>query len=224
LADGASVVVAVWGTRYQPFIERWWNSVRRLNRKPDEIVLVTNLNDESNLFSSVPSWVDVPIVKVQIDSEQYNQLWAAGVHAATQEWIVKLCVDDQFCPEALDFLESVEGDLVIDRCRFLQGGEWIASWDTRNTENRRFAPASFSPFRRRLIKYYEQIPKDCLWDDFVFYLILAKAGVPVYRTDNYRMIHDLGEDHETLSGYNRNQQAAAKGYQALTELRQELGL
>ena len=224
MADNSSVVVAVWGIRYQPFIERWWNSVRRLNRKPGEIVLVTNLQDESKLFESIPDWVDVPVIKVQIDSDKYNELWAAGVYATTQEWIVKLCVDDQFCPEALDFLQSVEGDLVIDRCKFLQGGEWIPTWDLEDTENRRFAPASFSPFRRNLISYYEQIPSGCFWDDFVFYLLLAKAGVSVYKTDNYRMIHDLGQDHETVSGYNRNEQKAIESNALLARVRKELGL
>jgi hypothetical protein len=224
LENSSSVVVACWGTRYQPYIARWWESIRNLNRKPDEIVLATNLVDESKLFESVPDWVDIPIVKVQIDSEQYNEMWAAAVHGATKEWIIKLCVDDQFCPEALDFLETVEGDLVIDRCKFLQGGEWVASWDLSKTHTRTFAPASFSPFRRNLIPIYEQIPRPCLWDDFVFYLLLAKAGVKIYRTDNYRMIHDLGYDHETVSGVNRNHDNAMEAEGMLDKVRRELGL
>jgi hypothetical protein len=222
LADSSSVVVAVWGIRYQPFIERWWNSVRTLNRKPGEIVLVSNLEDESKLFDSIPGWVDVPVIKVQIDSDKYNELWAAGVHATTKEWIVKLCVDDQFCPEALDFLESVEGDLVIDRCKFLQGGEWVATWDLRDIENRNFAPASFSPFRRTLIEFYKQIPNPCVWDDYVFYLLLAKANVRIYQTDNYRMIHDLGYNHETISGISRNQEKAAQAQEEFSQIRKEL--
>ena len=224
MADSSSVVVAVWGTRYQPYIARWWESLKTLNRQPNEIVLVSDLADDSNLFSTIPDWVDVPVVKVQIDSDQYNELWSAAVHAASQEWIVKLCIDDQFCPQALDFLETVEGDLVIDRCRFLQGGEWVASWDTNDTDNRRFAPASFSPFRRNLIQFYDKIPKPCLWDDYVFYLLLAKANVKVYRTDNYRMIHDLGVDHETVSGYNRNADKAVEANRILDKVRRELEL
>jgi hypothetical protein len=224
LADSSSVVVAVWGTRYQPYIARWWESLRTLNRQPNEIVLVSDLADDSNLFGTIPDWVDVPLVKVQIDSDQYNELWSAAVHAASQEWIVKLCIDDQFCPQALDFLETVEGDLVIDRCRFLQGGDWVASWDTNDTDNRRFAPASFSPFRRSLIQFYDKIPKPCLWDDYVFYLLLAKANVKVYRTDNYRMIHDLGVDHETVSGYNRNADKAVEANRILDKVRRELEL
>ena len=224
MADSSSVVVAVWGTRYQPYIARWWKSLRTLNRQPNEIVLVTDLADDSNLFGTIPDWVDVPVVKVQIDSDQYNELWSAAVHAASQEWIVKLCIDDQFCPEALDFLETVEGDLVIDRCKFLQGGDWVASWDTNDTDNRRFAPASFSPFRRSLIQFYDKIPKPCLWDDYVFYLLLAKANVKVYRTDNYRMIHDLGVDHETVSGYNRNADKAVEANRILDKVRRDLEL
>ena len=224
MADSSSVVVAVWGTRYQPYIARWWESLGTLNRQPNEIVLVTDLHDESRLFESIPDWVDVPVLKVQIDSNQYNQLWSAAVHAASQEWIVKLCIDDQFCPEALDFLDTVEGDLVIDRCKFLQGGEWVASWDTNDTDNRRFAPASFSPFRRNLIQFYDKIPKPCLWDDYVFYLLLAKANVKVYKTDNYRMIHDLGVDHETVSGLNRDPDEARKADETLARIVAELGL
>ena len=224
MADSSSVVVAVWGTRYQPYIARWWESLRTLNRQPNEIVLVSDLADDSNLFGTIPDWVDVPVVKVQIDSDQYNELWSAAVHAASQEWIVKLCIDDQFCPEALDFLDTVEGDLVIDRCKFLQGGEWVPSWDTGNTGDRRFAPASFSPFRRNLIQFYDKIPKPCLWDDYVFYLLLAKANVKVYKTDNYRMIHDLGVDHETVSGYNRNADKAVEANRILDKVRRELEL
>jgi hypothetical protein len=185
---------------------------------------VTDLHDESRLFDSIPDWVDVPVLQVQIDSDQYNELWSAAVHASTQEWIVKLCIDDQFCPEALDFLDTVEGDLVIDRCKFLQGGEWVPSWDIGNTGDRRFAPASFSPFRRNLIEFYDQIPKPCLWDDYVFYLLLAKANVKVYKTDNYRMIHDLGVDHETVSGYNRNADKAVEANRILDKVRRELEL
>ena len=224
MVNSAAVVTACWGTRYQPYIARWWESIKNLNTKPSEIVLATNLADESNLFATIPDWVDVPVVKVQVDSDHYNEVWATAVHAVSQEWVVKLCIDDQFLPEALDFLDTVDGDLVIDRCKFLQGGEWVATWDLSNTHDRKFAPASFSPFRQNLIEIYDQVPKDCLWDDFVFYLLLAKAGVKVYRTDKYRMVHDLGQDHETVSGQNRNTQKASEADATLARIRQELSL
>jgi hypothetical protein len=224
MVETASVVVAVWGTRYQPYIQRWWDSIKKLNRKPDEIVLVSNLADESKLFDTIPNWIDIPIIKVKIDSDDYNTLWSAGVHAVTKKWVIKLCIDDQFCPEALDFLQVVDGDLVIDRCKFLQGGEWIPTWDLTATHDRRFAPASFSPFRRNLIKFYNQIPKPCLWDDYVFYLLLAKANVRVHKTDNYRMIHDLGYDHETVSGVNKNPEKAAQSDVVVAMIKKQLGL
>jgi len=224
LEYSASVVVACWGTRYQPYIARWWESIKNLNRWPDEVVLVTDVKDESRLFHSVPDWVEFPVVKMQIDSASYNKLWSAAVHASSKEWIVKLCIDDQFCQEALDFLDGVEGDLVIDNCKFLQGGKWIPTWDIEATDSRRFAPASFSPFRRTLIPIYDQIPDPCIWDDYVFYLLLVKSGVRVYRTNNFRMIHDLGLDHQTMSGLNRDPDEARKADETLTRIVAELGL
>jgi IS1 family transposase len=53
---------------------------------------------------------------------------------------------------------------------------------------------------------------------------LAKAGVSVYKTDNYRMIHDLGQDHETVSGYNRNEQKAIESNAILAQARKDLEL
>lgn len=224
MVNSASIVTACWGTRYQPYIARWWQSLKTLNTMPNEIVLVTDLSDPCNLLTSVPDWVDVPVVKVQVDSDDYNTLWKAGVHGATQEWLVKMPIDDQFLPEALDFLDKVDGDLVIDRCKFLQGGEWPAIWDTSATHSRKFAPAGFSPFRRNLVAVYDSMPMPCPWDDYLFYLMLAKADVKVWHTDAYRMLHDLGDDHETVSGNKRNQEKASQADARLQEIRQELGL
>jgi hypothetical protein len=38
------------------------------------------------------------------------------------------------------------------------------------------------------------------------------------------MIHDLGQDHETMSGYNRNPHNAAEAEATVARVRKELGL
>ena len=198
--------------------------MKGLNRKPDEIVLATNLDDPCGLLTTIPDWVDIPIIKVQVNSDNHNLIWSEALHATTKDWIIGIGIDDQYHPQALDFLESVEGDLVIDRCKFLQGGEWIANWDVNNTQNRNFAPAGVAPFRRSLLALYDQIPEDCQWNDFIFYLLAVKAGVQVFRTDNYRMIHDLGDDHETISGRGANQQQISWADSQLASIRKEMGI
>jgi hypothetical protein len=60
------------------------------------------------------------------------------------------------------------------------------------------------------------------WCDWLFYLLAVKQGVKAYKTDNYRMIHDLGDDHETLSGNNSNAEKRGWADAQLAEIRQRL--
>jgi hypothetical protein len=69
-----------------------------------------------------------------------------------------------------------------------------------------------------------QSTTDFYWNDWIFYLLAVKQGVKAYRTQNYRMIHDLGYDHETISGANSDNAKRALADQQLAKARQELGL
>jgi hypothetical protein len=217
-----SIITAVWGTRYNPYIARWWESIRNLNTKPSEVVLVSD--KDSELHATIPDWVDVPVKKIETQCDYYKEWWATAVRSSTKEWIVSMAIDDQFHPEALDFVSTADGDLVIDHCIFLQGGEWLGQWEPTQTQDRRFAPAGISPFNRRIADLYLQMPKDIYHDDYLFYLLAAKANVRVHKTSNYRIIHDLGDDHETLSGRNADQEKIAFANTQIAEVRQSLGL
>lgn len=219
-----SITTQVWGAQYGQFIPRWWESVKNLKRKPDEIVLVGSTADPAGLMSSVPDWVDVPVVKIQTECE-YMQQWATtAVHACSSEWIALMPIDDQWGDEALDAIDEADSDLIIDRTEFLQGGEWPARWDTSAVNDRRFAPAGFAPFRRNLIPIWDMIPNDCHWNDYVFYLLLAKHEARVHHTNNLRMIHDLGYSHETMSGVLMNSAKRIAANRQLDKIRKELGI
>jgi hypothetical protein len=68
------------------------------------------------------------------------------------------------------------------------------------------------------------LPEDTYWDDYAFYLLAVKAGVSVYKTDKYRMIHDLGTDHETVSGVRMQTSKKPWADNQLAELRQTLNI
>lgn len=223
MGNSVSVVVPVWGTRYQPFIARWWESLRQVNRKPDEIVLVAEKGDRSGLLSSIPDWCEIPISAKQTEHEHYQQWWTEAVHTASKDWIVQMPIDDQFAPTALDSIDDAEGEFVVDRVEFLTGGEWPAAWSLP-PRNRRFAPAGVSPFKRTLLPIWDEIPEDCHWNDYVWYLLLAKHEVKPHITNNLRMIHDLGNNHETMSGLNMNPETRVKADNQLARIRAELGL
>jgi hypothetical protein len=132
-------------------------------------------------------------------------------------------IDDQYHPQALDFIPDVDGDLIIDRCQYLQGGDWIPTWNLGDTHNRAFAPAGIGPFRRYLIPMYVE-SFQAYWCDYLFYLLAIRDGVKVYKTDNYRMIHDLGDDHETISGRNSDSVKRQWADDQLSQIRHKLGI
>lgn len=218
-----SITTQVWGERYAQFIPRWWESVRGLSRKPDEIVLVTDSNDTCQLLATVPDWVDVPVVKIATKNEFMQQWATTAVHACNSEWIAGMPIDDQFASTALNPIDTAQGDFLVDRVEFLTGGEWPASWSLP-PRNRRFAPAGISPFRRKLLPIWDLIPEDCHWNDYVWYLLLAKHEVKPEITNNLRMIHDLGHNHETMSGLNMNPETRIKADNQLARIRAELAI
>jgi hypothetical protein len=219
-----SITTQVWGEQYGQFIPRWWESVRTLNRKPDEIVLVGTHEDLPGLMSSVPDWVDVPVVKIQTHCDFMQEWGTVGFNACSMDWLVAMPIDDQFAPTALDSIADADGDLIIDRTTFLQGGEWPANWNPEQRHSRHFAPAGLAPFHRRLLPLWNEIPNDFHWNDYLFYLLAFKAGVKVHRTNNHRMIHDLGHTHATISGPMLDSPTRAAADSQLAEIRQRLGL
>lgn len=224
MGNSVSVVVAVWGTAYASYITRWWSSLEKVNRKPDEIVLVTDTKDSSGLLRSVPEWVDIPVRVIKTEKEHYQEWWTVAVHAATKQYIAQMPIDDQFAPQALDAIDETEASLIIDRCEFLSGGEWGAVWTPDNPRGRRFAPAGISPFHRRLLPIWDKIPSDTHWNDYLWYLLLAREGVSYYETNNLRMIHDLGHDHKTMSGVNLDYETRAMADAQLSRARAKLGV
>lgn len=219
-----TITTQVWGEHYGQFLPRWWESVRRLKRQPDEIVLVGATNDVAGLFDSIPGWVTAPVITIRKDLDTLQEYMTEAVSAASCDYIVIMPADDQFGEHALDAIDETDADLIIDNCQFLQGGEWPGNWDIENSHDRRFAPAGMSPFRKSLLPLWKKIPSDCYWNDYVFYLVLAKANVSTYRTSNVRIIHDLGHGHKTLSGVMLDTNTRLSADDQLRRIREELGV
>lgn len=208
-------IVTSAGKQHIRFINQWWDSVKTLERKPDEIVLVADSEDEANLLDSVPEWVDCKVVKIRQTCQTVHEYFTLGFNATTSDWIVIMCIDDQFLPAALNAVDETDADLIIDRILMNNGQEWPAVWNPENKHSRSSAPGGLAPFRRTLLPIWNEIPNDCVWDDTLFYLLLIKNNVSVYKTNNLRMMHDLGFDRQTISGVNRDPGKAAQADEQL---------
>lgn len=202
-----SIVTALYSDRYAQYLDRWWNAVAKLNRQPDEIVLATPKGEDYGLFGSVPSSYKGRLVLVEGTGTGVHGPWYDGVTAATSDWIFALGIDDQFHPTAFDEIElasAQDAQLIIDRIDYLQGGSWEANWDTSNWRNRDFAPGGVCGYHSSIRSLWGEMPSDLRWNDYAFYLLAVKHNVKTYKASTTRMIHDLGTNHETISGMKRD--------------------
>jgi hypothetical protein len=202
-----SMVTALYGAQYVQYLNRWWQSVISLNRQPDEIVLATGPGDEFGLLNSVPKqYLDI-VVHIEADASGVHGPWYAGIQATKSHWIFGCGVDDQFSPDALNEIENASlsnADLIIDNIKFLQGGFWSGTWDTKNIKNRGFAPGGVAGHTQKIKHFWGLIPKNLRWNDWAFYGLCVKNNVNIYQAQTTRMIHDLGTGHQTISGVNRD--------------------
>lgn len=222
-----SVVTALYGERYKQYLARWWDSIKELNRQPDEIVLATSNTEDFGLFDSVPDWCTSEIVKVRADSSGVHGPWYAGAREATGDWIFSLGIDDQFMPEAFDEVQHAENEkaqIIIDRITFLQGGEWPANWLPEKWRMREFAPGGVGGYHKSLKHFWDLMPQDLRWNDHAFYLLCLKENVRIYRATTTRMIHDLGYNHQTVSGINRDVSKDSEAQYQMAAFIESLGL
>ena len=222
-----SVVTALYGQQYVQYLDRWWNAIRGLNRQPDEIVLATVPGDSFGLFKSVPDWCKSAIIKIEGKADGVHGPWYDGMRATTSDWIFGCGIDDQFSPDAFDQVDEAsahEAQIIIDRIEYLQGGDWPANWNPENWRDRQFAPGGVGGFYRSLKPLWDEFPDDLRWNDYAFYLLALKRNVRPFMATTTRMIHDLGSNHQTVSGVLRDTTHDAMANQQIEKFIQEIGL
>ena len=102
-----AVVTACVGKNYHFFSSDWIQAVLKLERKPDEIIIATDLityDFDAGLIRYVPA-----------PKESKSGHWAFAVNeaiaASTADWICKIDVDDTILPHALNEVDSCEADV-----------------------------------------------------------------------------------------------------------------
>jgi hypothetical protein len=173
LAAGTTVGVVGVCHSYADKIPAWLNSVRGLNRKPDEIVLVLwdqIDTDEMDLNG-------VKVVNWSGDFE-YSNMMNLAVENCHTDWIAWIGVDDKYKPHALDRLDTCEADVLALGFEYDTGQVWMPT--KTNPEQILSMQANMipcgSPFRRWL---WDRIPFDqsiAPSDDWQFWLGTALSN------------------------------------------------
>jgi hypothetical protein len=199
-----SVVSVLFGERYRQFLPRWWDSLRNLERQPDQVVFITNAASFDALHSMKPSEYGAPIKIVVLDEGRtINEYWDLAFRECQMEWIAALSMDDVFLPEALNDIDRADDEgceLIADGCRFSdQSRIWKGYWNPEEMFSTMTMPG-VAPMKKAMFERVGGIPTEIHWWDWAFYIVCAKAGVKVFQSDLIRMVFDEGYRHKTQSG------------------------
>ena len=219
-----SLPLAVWGEGYAQFIDRWLEGVRSLNRKPDEIILVT---DEKNKYLRNLIDIDCKFQTHYLKVADYR-LWDYAVRQATSKWVAFCNVDDQFLPEALDSIDQADREgynLIVDSLIVRQTGHrWSGYWDP-NIIPHRFTLLGAESMSVELYKAAGGFDANYQFPDWAMAVhMVHKDLARPFNSNTNRAIFDSGRDRVTMSGESQNPQTKAAGTAQVLELSRSLGL
>lgn len=217
----------VFGTRYTGFIEQWWDGVIALNRQPDTIVFVHDAQNKEPSLAKLPEQYKDITKFIEFDGDDFGEFRHLMQVNQTADWFSVCGIDDQYLPGAFDEIEQADAegcDIYIDKVQFKHNGQILEGrWLPDEIPHRMTCPGA-APMKLELYNKTGGVTKGTIWDDWELYIRCVAAGAKPYHANTVRIIHDLGYDHETLSGVKRNSQNDEIGNAYIAKVRQELGL
>lgn len=173
--------------QYEHHLSGFLASVETLNRKPDEIVLVTD---------NVTPTFDCTLVRM---NEPWNLAtwYNKGFKAASGDWVVWTGSDDRFKPHALDGLDDCGAEVFMFGMDYSTGQKWtpghVTAQDILKVSSN-LVPCG-SPVRRHLWENIPFIPDLYPFDDWGFWVGCAYQGATFTPTQRLDIDYTHGPDH-----------------------------
>lgn len=186
---------------YPEKIAGWLDSVRALNRKPDQIVLVL----WSGIDKSQLDLDDVKVIFWDGDFEYSNMMNLAFQNCDT-DWISWIGIDDRYKPHALDKIDTCEADVLALGFQYDTGQIWTPANVTAEqilSLHANMIPCG-SPVRKWL---WEQQPFEqqiAPFDDWCFWIGTALSGA------KYDCTLNLDVDYEYAGHWVPNESEARR--------------
>jgi hypothetical protein len=217
----------VFGTRYTSFIGQWWDGVIGLNRQPDTIVFIYDAQNKESALANLPEQYKKITKFIEFDGDDFGEFRHLMQTNQTADWFSVCGIDDQYLPGAFDEIEQADAegcDIYIDKVQFKHNGQILEGrWEPEHIPHRMTCPGA-APMKLDLYNKTGGVTKGTIWDDWELYIRCVAAGAKPYHANTIRIIHDLGYNHETLSGVNRKHTNDEIGNAYIAKVRQELGL
>lgn len=191
------------GTYYQ-FLDRWWEGVRNLKRRPDEVLFIVDKKAAGVTKSSTPDdFSDLTRIHVHEQRESFFEFFYLANSLARSVWVAPCAIDDWFLPEALDEVDWADSEgyeLILNGCQWMtSGGLWRAEWDSERIFDEKIAPGDGI----KKVEMFNRIGGfdfDAKWADWTWLMKAAYHDVKVHPSNIIGWVVDEGLNHQTLSG------------------------
>jgi hypothetical protein len=204
----------------------WWDSVKTLNRQPDSILFAYDSQNKSLVENNIPDEYKRSTKLIELDGDYWEYRQAVQANQ-TADWFSICGIDDRYLPGAFDQLDqaNAEGcDIYIDKLQYKHNGQILdGRWIPEEIPSRMTCPGQ-ATVKRELFEKTKGVTKGSIYDDWELYIRFVAAGAKPFHADTIRIIHDLGYDHVTLSGINRESTNDDYGKAHIQQVRHELGL
>jgi glycosyltransferase involved in cell wall biosynthesis len=222
-----SVATAAWGLEFAQFVPGWWDAIRAMTRKPDQIVIGYENPDLASLSASVPDDLGIDILGFVLEPGGFTNYWNQVMRACNGDWIAVCCIDDRFLPDALVEVQAAEdagAELLVDSIQWKYRGDvWTGYWDA-SVIGRVLTLPGAAPFRRSLFDRVGGFREDIYSSDWAFYMDAAKENVVTYQASTVRIVFDEGNAHDTRSGVRLDSDTRSSADAEIAEYARKIGL
>ena len=222
LAETLAIYTSSHAEHYGVFIPRYWEAIKKLNRQPDQIVILYHESNLTGLPESVPVEYVSRVKLIETDKQHGAETQNLTIGAADTDWVAFCGLDDQVFPEAYDELAHIgKAEILVGNVRQSDGRDFIGVWD-RELMKRQNTLTALSPYRKALWERVGGMP-DIRWNDWGFWIKCHMAGVEVAKSNNFQALFDMGLTHLTDSGYMLNEDVRQEGERELQRFAREVG-
>ena len=182
MAVSVGIVTSCYGPTYHRFLDDWSAAILDLNTAPDWITVIHDGVD-SNTRQRLDRRHDIVWIEDTLTAHrQHPQVHVNEAIAQTfTDWILKVDVDDELLPHALDGWQKTQADVVSFGYRIDLADHPSRPISAQEIQRRTDNPiGSCSPFRRWV--WETNHFADLLYDDWAFWIQAAEAGATFTNT------------------------------------------
>jgi hypothetical protein len=208
--------------RYGVFIPRYWEAIKRLNRQPDQIVILYHQSNLTGFADSVPLEYLSRVKLIETEKEYSTETVNMMIGAADTDWVAFCGLDDQVFPEAYDEISHLgEAEILVGNVKMSHGSDFIGVWDL-DLMKRRNPLTALSPHRKTLWERVGGCP-DIGWSDWGFWIKCAMADAQTVKSQNFQALFDVGQTHLTMSGHSMSEDIRQANERELQRFAREIG-